>query len=385
MKENAKKYLICVAVPIVVAAIMLALSWAFLQRAGEYRDMDEVVTRQIENGGLYNSALEQMSYGYKQALYRHVKPAVVALGSSRAMQFQGEIFTVPFVTLGGAASGFYELEKSLRQMLSVHKPELVIVGLDFWWFNDAYAEPAKDAAARRFQEKFDVRLEHLVEPYIWLVEGKLTPSVFLSVLKESPKHQGIAPIAKGDGYDAHGAYHYVSEALSVPEKPYDWDRRRMESGERMYATGDDISEDRWQQFDGIVRMLEGENIKFILFLPPMSPVGYEFLKNSGRHDYIEKLRQRLSSYRYHVYDYHDPETLGGNACEFVDAFHAGPIFYRRILLDLAMQENSPLAPYVDVNRIFEDIKMHQGHATLWPDGMFPALKEVDFLGIGCEK
>lgn len=385
MKESAVKYLTCLVMPVIIAIAALSLSWFFLWQAGEYRAMDEVVRRQLESGGLYNSALEQTSYGYKQALYRQVRPRVAALGSSRVMQFQGGMFTVSFVTMGGSAGGLMELEKSLREMLSAHKPEMIILGLDFWWFNDGYAEPLATRGRQRFETKNKASLSHLVEPYKWLLEGKLKPSVFLNVMTQPPVHQGIAPIAKGDGYDAQGAYHYVFETSRAARKPFDWDRRRMERGDRIYAPGDEISEERWRQFEKIVGIFERSGVKLILFLPPVSPATYEFLQNSGRHGYIEKLRTRLAGYRHTVYDYHDPATLGGDPCEFVDAHHAGTIFYRRILLDMAMRENSPLVSYVDVNGLFEDIKAHRGHATLWPPGMFPELKEADFLGIGCPK
>lgn len=385
MKENASKYLICLLTPVVVAAILLSLSWGFLWRAGEYRSMDEIVERQMAQGGLYNSAIEQTSFGYKQALYTKTKPRIAALGSSRVMQFQGEAFNTSFVTMGGAAGGLLELQKAIEEMLAGHEPDLLMVGLDFWWFCDSYIEPASGMANRRFLTQVKPRLSHLLEPYKWLLAGKIRPVQIGQVLAAAPRHQGVAPIIRGDGYDVHGAYHYVQTTSqpASPDETFNWDRERAERGDRTYSFCDKVSSERWEEFEKAVRLLEDTNINFILFLPPLAPDIYAYLKNSGRHGYIEGLRQRLAEYKYPVYDYHDPDILGGDPCEFIDALHAGPIFYRRILLDMAMRESSRLAPYVEVNRLFEDIQEYHGRATLWPEGMFPDRKEMDFLGIGC--
>ncbi|MEO2031684.1 MAG: hypothetical protein ABGZ35_06340, partial [Planctomycetaceae bacterium] len=62
---------------------------------------------------------------------------VVAVGSSRVMQFRGRMFSkLPqgnFYSAGGSVQHPIDLSNCLDKLLEL-KPSMIILGLDFWWF-----------------------------------------------------------------------------------------------------------------------------------------------------------------------------------------------------------------------------------------------------------
>ena len=63
-------------------------------------------------------------------------PDVIALGSSRVMQFRADYFqNKNFYTLGGLGSSIEELEYTWGKVRQVYVPKVVIVGIDPWWLN----------------------------------------------------------------------------------------------------------------------------------------------------------------------------------------------------------------------------------------------------------
>ena len=83
---------------------------------------------------IFGSGISQDFVDYKLRLYAAVKPVIAAVGSSRVMQFRGDWFRKPFVNLGGAAGNLSVLNSTVNAMIRDHRPKVVLLGLDFWWF-----------------------------------------------------------------------------------------------------------------------------------------------------------------------------------------------------------------------------------------------------------
>src|SRR5690349_19066660 len=132
-----RSFLIGFAVPCAVAALFVAFSLGVLYSNGEQYGPDEAARLQQEQGGLYGSALTYRPYPYKLERYRLVQPDVAVIGSSRAMAFLAAGFAAPEINLGGAVNKMYEGENLVADILAAHKPKLVIMTIDYWWFNKA--------------------------------------------------------------------------------------------------------------------------------------------------------------------------------------------------------------------------------------------------------
>ena len=63
-------------------------------------------------------------------LIKQVKPEIIALGSSRVMQFREDSFNKKFVNAGGAMNSLSEFN-FFEKMYEFHNPKYIILGLDF--------------------------------------------------------------------------------------------------------------------------------------------------------------------------------------------------------------------------------------------------------------
>jgi hypothetical protein len=128
------------------AALLLALmggSYLFLTRTGDTIPPSQAAARQESENVLFGSALYFRPVPYKLALYRLRKPDVAIVGSSRAIEFVRHGFTSSMVNMGSMRD-MAQIRSLLQAMFAAHRPQLVILTIDFWWFNSARSEEVVD-------------------------------------------------------------------------------------------------------------------------------------------------------------------------------------------------------------------------------------------------
>ena len=114
--------------------LVLPYTWWWLYESGDVA-VERAVEAQAEGEfALFGSGVSQDFVDYKLRLYAAVKPDITVVGSSRVMQFRAAYFRKPFLNMGGVAGNLAVLRSTLDAMLRIHKPQAVILGLDFWWF-----------------------------------------------------------------------------------------------------------------------------------------------------------------------------------------------------------------------------------------------------------
>jgi hypothetical protein len=382
LQESARRFYLGFLLPLVICFMALKGSELLLVRSGEYLDLDTVVERLGTTHGVYGTALSDRTWDFKQRLYRHIRPKVVAVGSSRVMQFRQEDFSVPFVNLGGGDLDVITAET--ENLFRDQKPDLIIMGVDFWWFHgDGGGLPAVPAATSAGERH--VSMADRFMPVTWMFSGKLGFSSILRILSGSSPDIGVTGVVRGDGYAADGSYRNAAEVQGkFPSDDYRFSatQKKIAAGTKNYATAGGFSDDQWKRFSGLLDFYRAQGIPTVLFLPPMSQTALDMMAKSGNYAYVDQVRLRLpalaAQYGMRFFDDHEPKPLGATDCEFFDAHHGGPVVYKRILLDMA--NNVPeVESIAAVPALKQDIARFAGHASTLAEG------EVDFLGIGCKK
>ena len=87
MHSRYRRFILIVLLPVLLLLPAGAANWLFLENAGELTAIEDVVARQQNEGGLYGTAIHPNDYAYKLALLAARQPEVVAIGSSRVLQF----------------------------------------------------------------------------------------------------------------------------------------------------------------------------------------------------------------------------------------------------------------------------------------------------------
>ncbi len=388
---------------LVLAACLLVVPYTcwWLHSSGDLAVERAVKNQAAGRFALFGSGVSQDFVDYKLQLYAAVKPQVVALGSSRVMQFRGAYFRRPFLNVGGTAGNLPVLRSTLDAMLRLHRPEAVILGLDFWWFMPRWnPDPFKEEPPT--SGSYGYNLDSLKKPWTWLLEGKISWRDLLGpVLPRSlggfrDDRYGIMAQQTDDGFGSDGSWYYTGE-ITGQKRPFDYrfedTLKQVRYGIKAFATSPPLKDSRdvggistahLDAFAEIYCRLKARGIATYVFIAPLSITALDALR-AREEDYphLFRLRDALLARGIEVMDFTDPRTFAATDCEFVDGFHGGEVVYARILRDMADRWSSLLA-YVDMDKINAVIRDWRGHALV-PDPRLTDRPEVDFMRSDCPK
>ena len=388
---------------LVLAACLLVVPYTcwWLHSSGDLAVERAVKNQAAGRFALFGSGVSQDFVDYKLQLYAAVKPQVVALGSSRVMQFRGAYFRRPFLNVGGTAGNLPVLRSTLDAMLRLHRPEAVILGLDFWWFMPRWnPDPFKEEPPT--SGSYGYNLDSLKKPWTWLLEGKISWRDLLGpVLPRSlggfrDDRYGIMAQQTDDGFGSDGSWYYTGE-ITGQKRPFDYrfedTLKQVRYGIKAFAPSPPLKDSRdvggistahLDAFAEIYCRLKARGIATYVFIAPLSITALDALR-AREEDYPHLFRDRdaLLARGIEVMDFTDPRTFAATDCEFVDGFHGGEVVYARILRDMADRWSSLLA-YVDMDKINAVIRDWRGHALV-PDPRLTDRPEVDFMRSDCPK
>lgn len=388
-RSGTRWFILGFILPCILALLLVGFSLAVLVSNRELIGPVEAADVQRAAGaGLYGSSLVYRPYPYKLELYRLTKPDVAIVGSSRAMQFMAGGFDATITNLGGAINEMADGERLIADMLALHHPKLVLITLDYWWFN-----PARVADPSEVSTEADIRLslDDLVAPYRWMFEGETTlASTFRSLGGTSgPPRIGVIATQRDGGFDADGTYHYgamLTGQVKHPDRKFKSTLKRLQNGRKSakFATNADFSDQAWQSLQRIDQMLHAAGVQVRYILPPVAAIPYGRMKEFGL-QLITALHDHLAHAGIPFYDFTDAASLGTPDCEFIDGIHGGQVSYFRILRAMAPDlEAGPatrglVKPVAALDAV---IAADSGRATLRTE---PGKPEIDFLDLGCNK
>jgi hypothetical protein len=313
--------------------------------AGELTPIDSVVERQLGSAPLvYGPAYTNPVKRFKLRATEKRRPAVLALGSSRVMQFRADFFREParFYNAGGAVVALRDARYLLGRLSAQAQPALVILGLDQWFFNPRWSEPV-DAGPHAFdveETPLNVIQRNWRTVYRSLANGKI------DVLRcvAHPRAVGLTAVMRGNGFRNDGSYLYgdVIRAPDAPDRPdlgFADTFSRIENGERRFEWSDAIDDGALVELDKMLADAGKRGIHVTAFLPPLAPSVAARVRASGRYGYLPRILAAVSpSFAAHgaeIIDLSDAADLGARDDEFIDGFHGSDRTYLRIILRLA--------------------------------------------------
>lgn len=407
---------------VLFAGLPSVLAIVVFVRSGEYLQGTDLFELQRQRGGLYQTALSDDTYAIhtKMARYAAIKPDVVALGSSRVLQFRQRSFTRPFSNFGTSLSTLLLLSVS-QAMVLVHPPKMVLLGIDFWWFNEVrYTrndyfiptgpqiaagwpnevrrtpfEPGVLDTGYRFLREVNRQLRRIplmarfLAPEYLPVFASLTtgfdvwgaPAVYRA-------NVGVAGLLSGAGVDLQGSYHYSWAFKPGNERPgFAPKLDRIERRAEGFEVAPGVSNHHWRQLTLSIDVLRQAGAQVIVFLPPFPGPIVRRMEETGDYGIIDDLRERLAALDVPTFDFHDPATIGSGDCEFADGMHGGEVTYLRMLRAMTLSPDSGLAEFVDLPAVETLIDRFAGHAQAYETSpwMGNGAQEVDFLQLGCKK
>lgn len=327
----------------------------------ESRELNPIIVNAKKQRDNHNCVIglgynEQTSY-YKLLNANYYGAPIISLGTSRVMQFKNGFFSSEFYNCGGAVGGNYNEYKNFLENLN-YTPEIVIVGLDAWVFNDAWNYNC--AAYESFQTIDEVdrgAISLMKSIFMDWRSGKWK----IADLNNYPGNVGFNGRVKDNGFMYDGSYYYgdiYRNPLSSEDYEFVDTYDRISTGTRRFEWGDHIDEDTLRQLENLLNYCKDNDIYVIGFSAPFAPSIYDRMMNSGNYRYIDEMNpacmEIFNDYGFEYFNYIDGESLDSTDEFFIDGFHGSEIVYAKILKDMA-SHNSIIAKYVDVDRIDESL------------------------------
>jgi hypothetical protein len=396
-ESHYHRFLKFYAIALVVFALPLIADYLFIRNVGETMSFDEIVARQQAEHAIYGPAYSGVDFRYRLALIKNRRPDILIVGASRVMEYREEAFRSSFVNAGGAMNHMNEGLLFLKEAFKVHRPKVLIIGLESSWFIDEFAAPTVfDSHAA---DETSLTRDKLLDPLAQILKRKIRLRDFLKVISGHPvetkvfanTHYGLAAMAdvRGSLPDGSALYTSVIGGIETPEAAGLLDiREHIRRGVKRYEWAAHTSRARWKIFEEIVALCKENHVKLVTFLNPYAPSARAAMAAmKPRYDYIDELNAALSARTdFEYYDFRDPKAIGSSECEFLDGHHPGNVACFRILSEIVRRNpSSALASEVREGFLRREIANYAGHA-LWPGRLLPRFqREADFLGLGCKK
>jgi len=379
---------------LILVLFNIALS-KFFSELYEHNPLIEIINEQHKQGGIYASLLNNHEFAYSTELVPFRKPEVIALGSSRVLPFREQFFSEKFVGAGRAVTQISEAELFLSEILEKEtKPKIILFGLDFWWFHESMAK--RSIFARHLPTEGEFASNKLRGLLTQLLEQRVDVNTVYEKLRyglERVEHRenggfysmGLGALQSFSGLREDGSYFYGNILTGLKPSPdigFRSTLRRIDKGTDKFSYGQNINEKAWQSFMAFMTKADKNNVKVILFYPPLSKKVYDAINyKTVEYKYIQLLTKRLESVAM-FFNFHNPNKLLATDCEFIDGFHGGDVVYARMLEEInkkvSLPLNKNLKQYINIHKNKALIRLNE----LERSKMY---QEVDFLEIGCKK
>lgn len=347
-----KKFLLYLFILVLPLLILLPVPLFFFYETGEISTFDSHL-RQLKEKQLFGIAYSGISREYKFHMVDTYKPEIIALGTSRSLEIESNIFnpTYSFYNAGVAAQNVRDLYTFVHKLS--YDPKLIVIDINHFWFNSS-RKPGPEATYD--VPKLDVTNIFLscFKFYGDVFVGKIVPQKLFA-----NENIGIAGRFKEDGFTRTGSYNY-GYYKHDPSKNKDYNftetMRRIKLHKGRFEACNQMDKRVVVFIQNFVNECKNRNIKVLAFIPPFAPMVYDRMIKDGNYQYIgqiyDNIKDLFDNENYFIYDYTDVRSLGGAKNEdFIDGFHAGVIVNNLIFKDISSRNPNVEQYFVNCEEI----------------------------------
>lgn len=314
---------------------------------------------------LWGSAFGQNHLGYKLARARYTKPDLLVLGSSRVTQFRAQMAPgISFYNAGRGASDFEGTLAFVEGLFSSHKPQVVILGIDPWWFRPP--PPGGSVAQQRQYIDLDYR-----EVVANLLSHSVKPEFLLSLLSDELKLEkdplgerrpvGYRAVALASGFRPDGSNQYgdillghnlahMSTGLGVEGGFRHYRSQIRERRGRFAYTGPLVSE-RLALLRQFIAFCRTSGVMPILLLTPFPAALFEEIdRKPEQKAYFESVEKSVAGIAAETntaaYNFHRLSDFGLSDAFMLDGIHVDEFVSLRMLMTV-IDDNVWLAKNID--------------------------------------
>lgn len=350
-----------------------ALAFATLTGAliytGESMPLGWVVAHQMgDEPVLYRPRFGSRDFAFKQLSTEARQPEVLAVGSSRVLQMRAGFFNEQPGAFYNAGAPAWTLPRVVDFVTSLDEaalPDILIIGLDHPWFNDAYVGDPFAPEPSDFATIFNVNRSFMQA----VIDGE-SFDVGLYLRRTEPNEGGLAlglrAIRDGHGFRNDGSEQYGDFLVAHHLWPVNERQRHIDyaaNNQAMYVWGDTASESALAQLDRLLAFAAAHDMTVIGFTPPYMPTLWDQMMASGNFGYIDllipRLRDLFDEYDFAYFDFSDGDELGATDDDFFDGWHASERIYLRLYIEMLRERPDLLGLFSDL----DDLRAIEENAT----------------------
>lgn len=387
MKTAARPWLrlVLFCVPLLV---FFGVPAAALWLGGEWMTSEQIRARQSVAPGrlvLHGPAFSNRVIYQKSRLIDERRPQVLTLGTSRVLQFRAGFFLpgVRFFNGGSCVQRVVHFRSVLSHIAPEQQPEVLILGLDQYWFNpkSAYTDIVTRGSAwfeEQRSHEFD-RMEMLRHNWSTIDRDLWSGAVPLGRLLSGAGRQeriGFTALVRDEGTRNDGSYRYRSYFYDLDD-PRHIDRnfeesfRKIDHGLLPYEWSRELHPPALEEIEALLAECTRRGVMVVGFLPPFAhPLIERMARVEGRFEYMQKLEPALrplfERHGFELYNFTDAARLGTPDREAIDGFHGTERTYIR-LLNAMLREGSVLNAYASLPELEQVLATTTGPSELVPE------------------
>lgn len=333
---------------------------------GESMPLSWVVDTQAHDREvLYRPRYGNRDQQFKTLAINMRHPEIIAIGSSRILQFRAGFFNRNPDAFYNAAGPGWTLTQVTNVLYGIEPsalPDVVILAIDPPWFNDAYVSdvfPPYQSDMEHIVQANRAFLSDLVNgvpigrggvPFQRFIERRVPGTDSLAL--------GMRAIRDGHGFRSDGSELYgdflVAGWLNMVDVR-NWHRGWMREGRNMYVFGSTISNQAMSELNELLTWARANEITVIGFLPSYLPDLWNEMVSRGNHSYIAMLTPVLAalfeSYGYPFFDFSYGLAVDTYENEFFDGWHASERSNLRLYIRMLEAEPQLLGRYSNLDAL----------------------------------
>ena len=320
----------------------------------------------IEENKKYLIGYEYDNYKYLKWKHISIMPTkeIIALGSSRVLQFRQDMFKGSFYNAGFTITSITDFIPFLTSIEKNKYPKYLIVGLDQWMFNEKKDDLKSIKKSSLWKNSFSYipKGSVLFKTSKDILKGKV--NVFYPSSSSKLKY-GFTAKMKNTGFRNDGSIFYglqIENLINSPSKAKDFKfqntLKSIKQGKKHFTHGEEINLAALVEFENLIDFCQKNDIQLVTFLPPFSPTVNKSMREFRKHTYMDSLGKEIAKIckakKIEFYDFSSLEQLQSGDDEFIDGFHGGEVSYSKMLIHM-IENRSKLESVVDLSILRIDL------------------------------
>lgn len=361
-----KKFCLKIAVFILPLFLFLVPPIYILKHSGEnFNDLDAT---------LKSNKKAIIGYSYHEKNYRYLKwkklmiekpYEVVALGSSRVLQFRENMFETSFYNAGYTISGVEDFVPFLKSIPRNKYPKYLVIGLDQWMFNENWDTIQTIKKSSFWTDAF--RKNPDIKTFLTTWDDLLNSKYNFNITnhKNGIKLIGLNACVNNVGFRNDGSMDYgttIEKKLINDTTANDYNFNdtfpRIEGGRVQFKYGNKINPKAISELEKLLTYCKNNGIYVVAFFPPFADAVNKKMNDSKKFGYKDKLYQQCNpifkKYSFELYDYSSLGTVNSNDSEVIDGFHGSEVTYVKMLLNM-LNSDSKLNEVSNTEKLSSDL------------------------------